>query len=64
MVTNLPALARYRWTGHASALDQRVHPWQSSGRVLTPFAPARRAARALCRAFVAESLPRAWAPRS
>lgn len=64
MATNQPALARYRWAGYASLLDQRVHPWQSITRVLTRLAPAARPARALCRAFVAENLPGAGALRS
>lgn len=62
VVPDLPALGRYRWTGHAVLLSQRPHPWQDTRTALARFAPTRRVAREQYRIFVGEGVPQGRRP--
>lgn len=56
MVSDLRALGRYRWSGHAAPVGRRTAPWQNTRAVLARFAGGRGRARDRCRAFVAEGV--------
>jgi REP element-mobilizing transposase RayT len=56
VVTSLPALDRYPWSGHSALLGTVPRPWQASHEVMDQFAPRPRRARAAYRAFVADGV--------
>ena len=62
VLTSLPALDRYPWTGHSALLGRVPRPWQAVSEVLGQFGPNRRRARAAYRAFVAEGLSQGRRP--
>jgi len=62
VLTSLPALDRYPWTGHSALLGRVPRPWQAVSEVLGQFGPTRRRARAAYRAFVAEGLSQGRRP--
>lgn len=57
LVSDLDALDRFPWTGHAVLLGRRHLPAQNTDLVLQQFADGDRDARAAYRAFVAAGLP-------
>jgi putative transposase len=56
LVSDLDALDRYPWTGHAALLGHHLRPWQETDGVLQQFGTAVGAARRAYRAFVAAGL--------
>ena len=56
VVSGLPALERYPWTGHSALLGTVPRPWQDTGTILTQFGPTRRRARQAYRTFVQEGV--------
>lgn len=52
VVSDLKALDRSPWSGHAALMGQRTVPWQDTETVLARFSARRRRARELYRAFV------------
>ncbi len=62
VVTRLPALGRYPWTGHSALLGRVPRPWQAVGAILGQFGTTPRPARAAYRAFVAEGVSQGRRP--
>jgi REP element-mobilizing transposase RayT len=56
LVRDLPALDRYRWTGHSAVLGRRPRPWQAVEEILGHFGRKVGPARVRYRAFVAAGL--------
>lgn len=57
VVSDLPALDRYPWTGHSVLVGRASRPWQASQTVLAHFGPSLFRARRQYRAFVAAAIP-------
>ncbi len=55
-MTNLDALDRYLWTGHAALLGHQCVPWQDTDFALARFGSPYAQARAVYRAFVVEGI--------
>ncbi len=62
VVSDLRALARYPYTGHAALCGTRAVPWQATEAVLAHFGPRQAAARRAYRAFVAAGVPQGRRP--
>ena len=56
LVTDLDALDRYAWTGHAALLGHHPRPWQDTDSVLLQFGTTVGPARRAYRAFIADGL--------
>lgn len=56
VVTDLGALDRYQWTGHAALLGHHPRPWQDTDYVLQQFGTSLGAARRAYRAFIADGV--------
>ncbi len=57
LVSDLAAVRRYPWTGHAALLGGVARPWQDTQTILRQFGPTPRRARAAYQAFVAAGIP-------
>jgi REP element-mobilizing transposase RayT len=57
VVSDLPALDRYPWTGHSVIMGHTSRPWQSSQNVLASFGSSLLRARRQYRAFMAAGIP-------
>ncbi len=58
IVSSLEELGRWPWSGHSALLGRVPRPWQQTDRVLSFFAPTRKAARAAYHRFIASGIPR------
>ncbi len=58
IVGSLEELGRWPWSGHSALLGRVPRPWQETDRVLSFFAPTRRAARTAYNRFIADGIPR------
>lgn len=56
LITTLPALDRYRWTGHAGLLGRHRQAWQDTQAVLSRFGGRQAMARQRYRAFIEQGL--------
>jgi REP element-mobilizing transposase RayT len=56
VVQNLNELDRWPWSGHATLMGRRAHPWQDTAFVLGHFGRSARAARRAYREFAADGI--------